>query len=393
MEFTVTHLPKDIWKGHILRMDYTTPYFYDVKINRSEKGFDVSLHKTAFDSPKTISSEREDFPDRLYQEHWAGAHAWGVFDGGRLIAAIETCPEEWSNRLRVTELWVDEAYRKRGLAQALMAVAKEQARHERRRCVMLETQSCNSAAISFYLSEGFTLIGFDSCCYYNNDLERCEVRMDLGWFPPKQDRLKPEAIIIRPESPSDWYETENMTKRAFWNKHGQGCNEHYLVHKLRGDSEYIPELSRVAEVNGRIVGCIMYSKSYVIDGDKKTGVLTFGPLCVDPDYQGRHVGRLLLTETMKLASQMGHRAIIIYGEPDYYPLLGFKTCDNFGITTPDGKNFPAFMGIELIPGGLEGVHGRFYEAEVFKNLPEEETEEFDKKFPYIPKQKFPGQWA
>lgn len=93
---------------------------------------------------------------------------------------METCPEEWSNRLMVTELWVHEDYRRQGIAHALMALAKEQVRRERRRALILETQSCNVGAIAFYLREGFTLIGFDSCCYQNHDLERREVRLDLG---------------------------------------------------------------------------------------------------------------------------------------------------------------------------------------------------------------------
>ena len=63
-----------------------------------------------------------------------------------------------------------------------MNVAKEQARREWRRAVILETQSCNANAIGFYLHEGFTLIGFDACCYANNDIERGEVRIEMGWF-------------------------------------------------------------------------------------------------------------------------------------------------------------------------------------------------------------------
>jgi len=47
---------------------------------------------------------------------------------------------------------------------------------------MLETQSCNTNAIGFYLHEGFTLIGFDLCCYSNRDPERKEVRIELGYF-------------------------------------------------------------------------------------------------------------------------------------------------------------------------------------------------------------------
>lgn len=57
-------------------------------------------------------------------------------------------------------------------------------------------------------------------------------------------------IIIREERKEDYRATEFMTMRAFWNLHGPGCNEHLLVHKLRTAKEYLPELSRVAEIMG-----------------------------------------------------------------------------------------------------------------------------------------------
>jgi len=47
---------------------------------------------------------------------------------------------------------------------------------------MLETQSCNEAAIAFYLAYGFSLIGFDACCYGNKDIEGKEVRLEFGLF-------------------------------------------------------------------------------------------------------------------------------------------------------------------------------------------------------------------
>lgn len=60
-------------------------------------------------------------------------------------------------------------------------------------------------------------------------------------------------IIIREERKEDYKATEIMTMRAFWNLHGPGCNEHLLVHKLREAKEYLPQISRVAEWNGKIV--------------------------------------------------------------------------------------------------------------------------------------------
>lgn len=100
-----------------------------------------------------------------------------------LVAAIETSHESWSNRLRISELWVNEKYRKQGIGRALVEMAKEQARREHCRAIILETQSCNVNAIDFYLHEGFSLIGMDTCCYKNDDLQRKEVRLDFGWFP------------------------------------------------------------------------------------------------------------------------------------------------------------------------------------------------------------------
>ena len=51
------------------------------------------------------------------------------------------------------------------------------------------------------------------------------------------------------------------------------------------------------------------------------------------------------------------------------------------------------MGIELIPGGLDGVHGIFYEADLFEDLPYKEVDEFNKRFPYMEKFRLPGQWG
>ncbi len=392
MIYEIVHLPKDKWKDTILPIGYTTDKYYDVTVNNTDKGFSIEIEKKDFKEPVTHRPEDYDFPDKLYQEHWENAYAWGVVVKDRLVAAIETDQELWSNRLRITELWVAEEYQKQGIGHALIDVAKGQARRERRRAVILETQSCNVNAVDFYLHEGFTLIGMDTCCYKNNDLQRKEVRLELGWFLDKKKSLKPEEIEIRMETENDYYQVELMAQHAFWNKYVPGCTEHYLINKLRTDKDYLPELSRIAVKDGEVIGCIMYSKSKVVDGAEIHEVVTFGPLCVEPKWQGCGVGELLLKETMKLAADKGYKGIIIFGEPDYYPRVGFKTCDNFNITTADGSNFDAFMGIELSEGSMKGIKGKFYEAEAFHSLPTGEIEEYNKKFPPLRKLNFPGQW-
>ena len=114
---------------------------------------------------------------------------------------------------------------------------------------------------------------------------------------------------------------------------------------------------------------------------------------MEPSLQKTGIGGLLMEHTMQLARDAGYKGIIIFGEPGYYPRHGFVTCDHFGITTSKGENFDAFMGIELFPGSMKDIHGVFHEAEVFENLPDEEVEEFNKKFPYMEKLRLPGQWG
>lgn len=185
--YKIIHLSKEEWKDVCIPMRYTTEEYYDVKMERNDKGIHVDFIKTKLNDPISHYPEEYDFPDKLYQEHWEKADAWGVVEENQgkweLAACIEVCPENWSNRLVVTELWVHEKLRRKGIGHALMEIAKKQADLENRRAIILETQSCNVAAISFYLQEGFELIGFDSCCYSNRDIDKKEVRIDLGYFP------------------------------------------------------------------------------------------------------------------------------------------------------------------------------------------------------------------
>ncbi len=200
-------------------------------------------------------------------------------------------------------------------------------------------------------------------------------------------------IIIRKETKEDYKNTEYMTLRAFWNIHGPGCSEHLLVHTLRDAVCFLPELSRVAECDGKIVGTIMYSKAKVVDGDTVHEVLTFGPLCVEPTFHNMGVGGRLLKETIPLAREAGYAGIIIFGEPDYYPKHGFKSCDHFGITTSDGGNFDAFMAYPLDEEKFSKIHGRFYEDEIFEACKEKEAlETFTAQFPYHKPLKLSCQW-
>ncbi len=186
MDYNIQYLPKEEWKGTPLPMKYTTEEYFDLEIVENTDSFQVQMVKKRFETPVTHTPEEYDFPDSLYQNHWDKAEAFGIVseenNKKELLACIEICPEEWSNRLMITELWVSNKLQRKGIGTRLMNLAKEKAKVQGRRAIILETQSCNVVAISFYRSQGFKLIGFDSCCYTNRDVERHEVRFDLGFF-------------------------------------------------------------------------------------------------------------------------------------------------------------------------------------------------------------------
>ena len=238
-------------------------------------------------------------------------------------------------------------------------------------------------------------------CYEKNGLEEWERTTTedglgvllMGIKKKKVLSTTDTQIEICDETEADWYASELVTQRAFWNLHFPGCDEHLLVSKLRKSEDYVAPISKIAKLDGQVVGIIMYSKAYVISPNgTKHDVLTFGPLSVEPNAQSLGIGGKLLKATIEDARKAGYPAIIIFGEPYYYPRFGFQTCDHFGITTPDGKNFDAFMAYELQPGALSKIKGKFYESEIFENLPAEEATKLNQNFPPLVKYHLPGQW-
>ena len=187
-------------------------------------------------------------------------------------------------------------------------------------------------------------------------------------------------IIIREEKPEDYFETENLTREAFWDLFQPGCDEHLILHKLRISEEFIPQLDLVACEGERIIAHIIYTKAQVKSDNDSNTVLCMGPLSVLPEFQGKGIGTKLLEYSIDRARQLGFTAVVIFGHPEYYHRFGFRNAGEYGIQTAEGKNMDAFMALDLQGDGLHQISGRFHESPAFQ-ASKADLEEFEKKFP------------
>jgi predicted N-acetyltransferase YhbS len=144
------------------------------------------------------------------------------------------------------------------------------------------------------------------------------------------------------------------------------------------------KLNFVAELDGRIVGHIIYSNAYILQPDgSKMDVLNFGPISVWPKLQKMGIGGALMKHSIEEAKKSGYGAILFFGHPEYYPRFGFVEAKEFGITDCNGDNYPAFMAMELKEGFFKNISGRFIEADIYNDdLNREQAKEFDKQFGY-----------
>jgi len=186
-------------------------------------------------------------------------------------------------------------------------------------------------------------------------------------------------IELRLEEEKDYKTVENLTREAFWNYHVPGCDEHLLVHNLRKTIVFIKELDFVALYNDKIAGNIMYAKAAIKNNNLEYTVLTFGPLSVLPEYQNKGIGGKLANHTIQLSKEMGYKAIIIYGDPEYYKRFGFKQSKEYKIKNKDKKFPAALLVLELYPNALNGIEGIFDEGKAYE-IDKNEAEEFDKLF-------------
>jgi putative acetyltransferase len=153
-------------------------------------------------------------------------------------------------------------------------------------------------------------------------------------------------LTIRPETPQDSIPIASVTTAAFGTD-----REARMVDAIRGSEGYVPELSLVAELDGRIVGHVMLS--YVGLAGAERRLLELGPISVAPERQRNGIGSALIREALARADEQGEPLVLVLGHPAYYPRFGFRPAGELGIAPPD----PAIPSEVFMAVPLSGYDG------------------------------------
>lgn len=200
--------------------------------------------------------------------------------------------------------------------------------------------------------------------------------------------------IIRLESNNEHREVENLVRESFWNVYRPGCMEHYVLHQLRNDPAFVPELDFVMEKDGKLIGQNMFMMAFITaDDGRDIPIMTMGPICISPEFKRKGYGKKLLDYSLEKAAELGAGALCFEGNIDFYGKSGFTYAREFGIRyhgLPEGADDSFFLCKELKTGYLDGITGVYTPPQGYF-VDESETEEFDKLFPPKEKLKLPGQ--
>ena len=174
-------------------------------------------------------------------------------------------------------------------------------------------------------------------------------------------------IMIRPETKKDYKEIISLVLRSFkeGTNYSDGTDIVALIEEIRVSRYYIPDLSFVAELDGKIVGHFMFSHfplSKTSNGNHidSNDIVMLAPVSVHADYFHKHVGITMLTLGIQKVRECGFKGITVEGDFNFYHRVGFKTSSGYNIYPTSGypmKEPRCMMCQETYEGSLEGVQG------------------------------------
>ena len=136
--------------------------------------------------------------------------------------------------------------------------------------------------------------------------------------------------MIRLEKKEEQRKVENLVRESFWNVYRPGCLEHYVLHQLRNDPAFVPELNFVMllkenDEEGKLIGQNMFMRTSIkADDGRNIPIMTMGPICIKNEYKRKGYGKILLDYSLEKAAELGCGALCFEGNIDFYGKSGFK---------------------------------------------------------------------
>ena len=176
-------------------------------------------------------------------------------------------------------------------------------------------------------------------------------------------------VTIRPETHRDYQDIIALILRSFREEtdYSDGTNIIALIEEIRDSEYYLPSLSFVAELDGKIVGHFLFSEfplsssaqgEYLDKGQKNLVMLA--PVAVHADYFHQGIGSTMIEKGLEKVREMGYKGVTVEGDYHFYHRVGFKTSSEFGIYPTSGIPLTeprCMMCQELYEGALNGVGG------------------------------------
>ena len=156
-------------------------------------------------------------------------------------------------------------------------------------------------------------------------------------------------IQVRQENTEDYSAIDVVHLSAF-----EGDDEVGLIDSLRESSGFVPQLSLVAEFNGRIVGHILMTRVRLLKGKDSIDILALAPMAVVPSQSHRGIGSELVKAAVEKARALDYKGIVVVGEPEFYRRFNFEPASKWDLHTNLPVSSELVSAMELEAGIFEG---------------------------------------
>lgn len=170
-----------------------------------------------------------------------------------------------------------------------------------------------------------------------------------------------DSMEIRQERKEDREAVFAVVEKAFANAPHTDHEEQFLVERLHESDAFIPELSLVAEREGKVVGYALFTKIKV----DQWILLALAPLAVLPELQGKGIGAKLIQKGHEIAKKLDYLGCVVLGDERYYSRFSYHPASGFDIKPPFEVPDEKFMAVEFWEDSLASIYGTVEYAKEF----------------------------